>query len=218
MLRTGLLAALALGMVVIAGGRADAQARGGIGSGWGGVELLLNPAVQRELKMDGPAVEKARGLAVEMREKQKGLNALLEGLEGEDRSRRIQELAAAHAEQGNRAIGAILDPGQFARFRQVDLQQRGASALAEPQVAQALRLSPEQLDKLKPLLNHSVVRLREAAALSRGDRRAAFEKTQAIRKETDEAALALLDAGQKKAWHEMIGEPFDPNPAGRAAR
>ena len=218
MMRTGLMAVLTLGLIATTAVPASAQGRGGIGSGWGGIELLLNPTVQKELKMDGPSIEKARALVLEMRDKQKGLNSLLEGLEGEDRMKRIQELATSHAEQGNKAIEAFLGPEQLARFHQIDLQQRGATALADPSVARTLRMSPDQSAKITPLLNRSVLQLREAAAASRGDRRVAFDKIQAIRKETDAGAVALLDEAQKQAWKTMIGEPLDLNPAPRNGR
>ncbi len=119
----------------------------------------------------------------------------------------------SHAEEENRAIEGLVGPERLARFRQIDLQQRGATALTDPVVARSLTLSPDQAEAIQPILNRSVLRLREAAASSRGDRRAAFDKIEAIRRETDAAAVALLNEEQKKAWQEMIGEPLDLNPA-----
>ena len=212
MIRAGWLAVLALGLVATP---ATAQTRGGLVGGWGGVELLLNPAVQRELKLDADQVAKARAVVVEMRDRQKGLFASLEGLEGEERTRKSQELASAHVEEGLKALGAFLGPEQLARYRQVDLQQRGAVALTDPQVVRALRISPEQVERIKPILNNSVLLLREAATNTRGNRRLTTEKIQAIRKETDARAVALLDDDQRAAWNSMIGEAFDINAPSR---
>jgi hypothetical protein len=217
--RSLVMTILALGLAFSLAGRVEAQVRGGMGGGgWGGVDLLLHPIVQKELKLDEAQVEKARALALEIRERQKEQFAKLEGLEHEERVKKSQEFASALAEEGLKALGGLLKPEQLARFRQVDLQQRGASALTDPTVIRSLRLRPDQSARLQAILDHSVLRMREAPSLSRGDRQATFDRILAIRHETNAAAVGLLDDPQKEAWKRMLGEPLELNSPGRSTR
>ena len=129
-----------------------------------------------------------------------------------------QEIAISLSAETSRALGAMLNTEQLARFRQIDIQQRGASALTDPPIAEALRLTAEQSEKLKPILDQSILKLREALSNTRGDRRASYEKVQAVRKETDEKAIALLNGNQKEAWKKLIGEPLNLDGPARPLR
>ena len=212
------LTILGLAFLAAASDVAEAQMRGGVSGGWGGVVLLVHPQVQEELKLDQSQLDKTRDLVDEMREKQKTMFAQLEGLAGEERSKKAREIAASQAEEGIKALGLLLRPEQFARFRQVDLQQRGASAFTDPKVAGELELTPDQSEKLGSVVDRSVLRLREAPSKTRGDRRAAMELVRTIRKETDAEAVALLTDAQKEAWKRLIGGPLELSANVRAVR
>ena len=187
---------------------AQAQGRGGVSGGWGGVVLLLHPEVQKELKLDETQLEKSRALASELAEKQRSLFSTLEGLQGEERAKKAEELASAHVEEGMKALATILKPEQFLRFQQIDFQQRGAAALTDPKVARSLKLSTEQSEKINTVIDRSILRMREAPSMARGDRDATRDKIQLIRNETDARALVVLSEDQKLAWKLKIGEPF----------
>ena len=211
--RAGWIRAVALISGLILSGRVEAQAVNGVRAGWGGVDLLAHPIVRDELKLDATQLEKAKALASARRGRQKELLAKLEGLAGEERAKKAQEVNAILAEEEGKALAELLNPGQLARFGQVDLQQRGASAWLDPKVARSLDLTAEQSEKLAQVLNRSMIRRREAQSNTRGDRRATLEKVQAIRKETDAQAVALLTPEQAATWNAMTGEPLDLNPA-----
>ena len=87
-------AVVAFGLVAALAGPVMAQGRGGFGVGGGGpIGLLGNPGVQKELKLDADQIEKATALATETREKMMGLRAQLDGLQGQERMAKLQELA-----------------------------------------------------------------------------------------------------------------------------
>jgi hypothetical protein len=210
--------ALAIGSTLAISSLVQAQGQSNLNGGFGGVDLLLHPRVQEELKLDAEQVTKARNLSETLMERQKVSYGRLVGLSGEARTRKAHELAVEHAEDGMKAVEAILSPEQYARFRQVDLQQRGASALLEPSLARTLAITAEQADLIQPILNHSVLLLREALATTRGDRRTSAEKIQVIRLKTNEKALSVLNEAQKAAWTKLTGPTLDLTSASRLGR
>jgi hypothetical protein len=187
----------------------NAQGRSHQSGGWGGVDLLLDPRVQQELSLDPDQIKKTRELSDNLIERQTVFYGRLEGLSGEARTRTSRELAVEHAADGIKAVRALLKPDQFIRFLQLDLQQRGASALLDPSTAQTLGITERQADQIRPVLDHSILRMREALATTRGDRRTSAEKIQLIRQETNKMALGLLTDAQKTRWNELTGPAFD---------
>jgi Spy/CpxP family protein refolding chaperone len=187
----------------------EAQSRGGVGGGWGGVVLLLHPLVQKELKLDEGQIDKARALVDQSRENQRSMYASLEGLTTEERTKRAREIASAQIDQGLKALKGILKPEQFVRFEQIDLQQRGAAALTDSRVAQMLKLTQDQTERIGLIIDNSVLEMREAPSKARGDRLATAERIQAVRNERDTKAIALLTDAQKLDWKKMTGEPFE---------
>src|SRR5262249_28377356 len=108
-----------------------------------------------------------------------------------------------------KALSGILNEKQLKRLKQIELQQRGASAMQEANVVDALKLTEEQQGDIKTILADSK---KEMAELLKGggggDFKGAQEKMENFRKETAEKVQGVLSADQKKAWKEMVGEPF----------
>jgi hypothetical protein len=91
-----------------------------------------------------------------------------------------------------KALRDMLRPEQARRLRQVALQQRGPDAFNDPAVAQALRLTPEQREKVRKL--HE-----EAHRFGPGGPRPGNPWEQIVSLLTDE---------QRAQWQELTGEPF----------
>jgi hypothetical protein len=199
----------AFGLVAVLAGPALAQGRGGYGGGGGGLMLIANPSVQKELKLDETQVEKAREFSEAQRAKRQELNSQLEGLEGEERFKKMQELNKANTDEGMKTIAGMLKPEQVKRFKQIELQQRGANALTDPEVVKALGITAEQTEKFQALMADSRTKMQEAFQNAGDDRQAAMAKNVEIRKETNTKGMALLTDDQKKAWKELTGEPFE---------
>jgi hypothetical protein len=122
-------------------------------------------------------------------------------------------MAEMQAEQ-MKQVNAILNTDQQKRFKEISLQQQGYSALAQPAVADELKLTDDQKSKLKDILQHQQESMREIFQSAGGDRAAAQEKMQTLRKETDDKIAALLTDDQKTQWKAMLGSPFKLEPAG----
>jgi delta 1-pyrroline-5-carboxylate dehydrogenase len=224
-MRGCLKAAMAFGLVAILAGPALAQGGrggGGYGGGFGGgpANLIANPAVQKELKMDEAQVEKATKLSTETREKMMSLREQLQDVPQEERMAKQQELAKPINDAAMKTVAEFLKPEQLTRLHQIELQQRGVQALVDPAVAKKLSITSEQETKVKSIMTDMQSEMREIMEASRDDRQAGMQKQQALRKETLTKVMALMTDDQKKTWKDMTGEPFTvpPMQGGRGGR
>ena len=218
-MRGCLKAAMAFGLVAILAGPALAQGRGGMGMGMmgGPANLLGNPSVQKELKLDEGQIEKAKDLAADYRDKTMGLRDQLQGLQGQEMMTKRQELMKPINESAMKTAHAFLKPEQVKRLHEISLQQQGATALTDAAVAKKLGVTEEQTTKVKSLLADMQSEAGEIMQSAGDDRAAAMQKVTALRKETNTKVMALMTEDQKKTWKEMTGEPFEvvqqPRPA-----
>jgi Spy/CpxP family protein refolding chaperone len=206
--RTGrLVVVLALSMMV--GGTAMAQRGFGRGMG-GGAQLLRRPEVQAELKLTDDQKTKVTEMLQKLRESQQARFQDLRDASPEERQKVMADMQAEQMKQ----VNAILNTDQQKRFKEISLQQQGYSALAQPAVADELKLTDDQKSKLKDILQKQQESMREIFQSAGGDRAAAQEKMQTLRKETDDKIAALLTDDQKNNWKAMLGGPFKLEPAG----
>lgn len=208
--------AIAFGMVALLTTPAMAQqGRGGPGGGGGmgfggAVNLLGNPSVQNELKLDDAQKAKAEVLATETREKMMGLREQLGDVQGAERMTKMRELAKPINEAALKVAGEFLKPEQQKRLHQVELQQRGpAQALADAAIAKTLKVTAEQETKVKAIMAEMQSEMTAARAAAGQDRQASMQKFMALRKETNTKVAALMSEEQTKMWKEMTGEPFE---------
>ncbi len=178
------------------------QGRGGFGGrGGGSLFLLGQESVQKELDLSEDQIEQADEQLAKQRESFSGLR----DLEREERQEKFKE-----AEKANRtALASILNEDQLKRFKQIALQQRGARALADPQVSAALGLTDEQKNRLGEIQTASREEMRSVfQAADGGDRQEMRKKFQEVRAATNEKLMGLLTPQQQTKWKEMTGKPF----------
>lgn len=222
------IVALMLGVATVQG--ALAQPPGGFGRGFGrgmmggggGLRLLGIPEVQKELKLNPGQIEKAKAKGDEINktrrealEKAGGFQALRD-MSQEDREKLFQPFQDAE----KKAISEILNTDQQKRHHQLEIQQTAqfspVAAFTRKDVAEALKLTDEQKEKLNAIQEESMQAMREVFQslgvapqdMTDEDRKKMGEKMAALRKTTTEKCTALLTDDQKKSWKELIGEPF----------
>jgi Spy/CpxP family protein refolding chaperone len=196
---------LVVAVLAMASGSALAQEqqrqrqRPGGGFGGGTTFLLQQKSVQDELKLSEEQVKKIKELSDKQRESFRGLRDLSQ----EERRTKMEEARKAN----EKAVAEILKPEQLKRVKQISLQQQGARALANPEVAKTLNLTSEQTDKIK--------KIQEEARAARGERgqrgrldEEARKKLEEARKATNEKIMNVLTAEQKTKLKELTGEPF----------
>lgn len=198
------VAVAALATMLLAGS-AMAQERGrgfGGGRGGGGTMLLRMPEVQTELKL----TEEQKTKLTEMLGQGRGGpgNGGGQDLSREER----QKQAATRRAEREKQLAAIMNADQMKRYRQLQLQQQGASALGETAVQEELKLTADQKTKVEAIVSEQSEAMRSARESAAGDREGMRAKTAEIRKKSQEKLEALLTEDQKTQWKAMLGTPF----------
>ena len=138
---------LVLGLAALLAGPALAQrgqGRGGFGGGggFGGPGfLLMNPSVQKELKLSDDQVKKITETTESIRDKHRDEFEALGKLEGDERREKSDELRKKVSDETQKALAEILKPEQSKRLKEIQLQQEGARAFNDPEVQKALNLT-----------------------------------------------------------------------------
>jgi hypothetical protein len=217
--------------VLFTGVVALAWAQPGQGFGFGGggpVFLVINKAVQEDIKATDDQVTKLSAWAkeegqkiAEMR-KEKLAGADFKSEEGRAKiaefNAEANKLAYADLEKAN-----ILKPEQLKRVHQIDRQNQGLRAFTNPDVVAALKLTDDQKAKIKGIVDENqkdaqAIRQEAGFGGKGGNKGMKIEpaKLEEMNKKLDKintSAMAkvndVLTAEQKTAWKEMTGEPFD---------
>ncbi|MEO6810236.1 MAG: Spy/CpxP family protein refolding chaperone [Isosphaeraceae bacterium] len=180
--------------------------RGFAGGGFGGgVMLLSNKSVQEALKLDDAQTEKVAKIAEETRGKMRDAFQDSQNLSQDERREKMQSIT----EGVQKSLTDVLKPEQVKRFKQIELQQRGADALTAPAVQSKLNLTDDQKGKLKDIQEDARKQMEGLRGDSDGDRQAAMEKFRTIRKESQDKSFAVLTDEQKASWKELTGEPVE---------
>ena len=113
-----------------------------------------------------------------------------------ERVRLALELARANQAE----VDGILQPSQRVRLRQIALQTEGPAAFREPEVVEALGLTPGQRERIRAIEDEILfAQMRE----TRSGKAPEDAGTPAI-----ERILAVLAEDQARRWKEMAGEPI----------
>jgi hypothetical protein len=206
-MRTMFRTLLGLGLVALLASPAAAQGRG---RGFGNLGILLgNASVQKELRLDDQQVEKAKELAEKTGEKMQELRESLQGLEGEERMTKMQQLNRELNESTLKSAAAFLKPEQIARLKQISYQQRGAQAFSDPEVSKKLNLTDTQKSDIQTIVQDSFQEMRTIFQENQDDPEARMKKMTELQKQTRAKAEAKLNDEQSKSWKELLGAAFE---------
>lgn len=241
-------AVITVALTVGLAGAAAAQRPGGWGGGSGGMRpggasprmsnpmgLLQRPEVQTHLQLtlkQKAALGEMEGqIFGSMRQRMGGMMdwQTMRDMTREQRRQRMQEMrpqfeAARTAMQGEMSekVKAILTPEQAARLHQLDLQRRGPMAMADPKVAEELKVTPAHRAEIGKIVaayeqeTGEVVRTAFGQARESGGQMPDFysrlsplrQKLEKSRKDSEAQVQALLSDQEKAAWTTAIGERF----------
>ena len=221
---------LALGLAVLLAGSAlgqgqGRQGRGGRGMGGGAGAMLMQKAVQDELKITEEQLTKVQAVGTKVREKFADDFGRMQDMSQDERTALMKKVG----DETTKEIASILTPDQQKRFKQLELQNAGPMAfLNNEELTKALNLTDEQKEKVKTIADDYT---KDAAAFGgRGGRRGAggaggggggrgafdpaamednFKKREALRKEAVAKDVAVLNADQKKTYESMTGKAFE---------
>ena len=184
--------------------------RGGGGGGRGitaraRFELATLPEVQADLKLNDEAKKLATELLAKQREKRAAAFGGGGGGGAGGGAAMQAEMAKMNAEF-DAQLTAKLDATQNTRLNGLLAQVNGPSAMLDPEIAKSLKLSDEQLGKLKSVNDENRAARREA--MTGFQDKSQEERTAAIAKLTEKENTALLAAVSedlKKKFEELKG-------------
>src|SRR5262249_32901392 len=104
-----------------------------------------------------------------------------------------------------KAIAEGLEPQQLKRLKQIQRQMDGAITLSSAEVAKDLKLTDDQKDKIRGVIreyDQEVTRLAFGGGFDQ-------ERLKKLTKDALAAFVEVLTNDQRKAWKELIGEPFE---------
>jgi hypothetical protein len=175
----------------------------------GGAELIAIEGVQKELKLTDEQASKAEAVALDVRKKHQGDFLKLKEFNARERLEKVAEIVRTITTETNKGLAAILKPEQMRRFRQIQLQQLGLMAFTEPDVRSKLKLTDDQVGRIRRINADSQSQRRELVQGGGGTREEMRMKGATLDKESMDEALAVLSAKQKRAWKDMTGKPFE---------
>jgi Spy/CpxP family protein refolding chaperone len=181
---------------------------GGMRGGIGGLMLLRSDVVQKDLEL----TDDQKDSITKLQDKAREAFSSLQGLSQEERQAKMLELRKDQDEK----IGGILNAKQKSRLKEIGLQQMGALALASKEIAEALKLTDDQVNKIKDLADSFQKDAREAfqSAANGGDPTSARDAVTKLRKESSEKIMAVLSDDQKASFEKMKGAKIDLPPGG----
>jgi hypothetical protein len=172
------------------------------------VGLLINPGVQKELKLDSGQVEVARVLAVRVRDRMSQAYQGMQNQEIAERFRKLDEVNRELASEIRTALPKLLNKEQLRRLRQVSLQDRGGLSFGDPEVLDALKMSDGQKARVTSFVNQAFDEMRAAVQAKAADAAEALAKAHAIRKRLLDRVVSEMTDDQKQAWADMLGPPL----------
>lgn len=187
--------------------------------------LLANKSVQEELKLSEDQVKKAADVEKTIGDKRTEEMGKLS--QEERRGDKGRELRQKFDTEMTAELSKVLKPEQQTRYKQIQFQQTVSRSLSGgggrrpgggggmqrafyeiPTIADAMKFSDDQKDKLKGITEENTKKVAEARKEAGDDRAKAREATTKIVKETMESIQKVLNADQKKKWEDMSGKPF----------
>lgn len=205
-------------------------ARGAPGRGFGGMfgvggmdkaRLLSSDQVRKEVKITEEQAQKIQEILTAYREESRGLFSGMRDLSPEEREKARAEVTKKRAELLKKVDGklaAVLEKSQTKRLNEILLQQQGVDGLTSEYAVTGLKLSKEQVGKIKAAIEARDQETRKMMADMRGSRagggdRSGFaqirEKMQEVRKKAEANVLAALTEEQKKGLEKLKGEKFE---------
>ncbi len=178
----------------------------------GMISLIVREPVQRELGIenDSPELENIRKL---LKPLSTVLNQRLNYPTEEDKAERLnaQDLYSKVEGEFVLELKKLLKPEQFTRLKQIHWQRWGLQAVQDPDLANQLEITSDQMNKLSEV-NRDIDTRRKEIRAQNGDNPAV--KVQELDAERNRKYTEVLTPEQLAKFEQLKGKPFDlPAPA-----
>jgi Spy/CpxP family protein refolding chaperone len=173
------------------------------------LDLFISPRVQKELGLTEDQRAEIRKLGGQTREESQNIRAGLKDLSPEDRRAKLAELRGKIKEERQALavkLAGILNDQQRERMPAIKIQERGAAALLDKDVAEKLKLSEDQVKKLHEIGRITAIEMRDASRVARdGSREDAIKKELKILSISRKKMVNLLSFEQQDRFEKMSG-------------
>jgi hypothetical protein len=172
--------------------------------------LLLSESVQQELKLTTEQLRQVKEFVRDTRIRRGG-EFEKNRYPTEERADKAKGMLRAISDDTLQGVAAYLKPEQLQRLKQIRIQWNGLQAFFEPET-QALGLTAAQkqeLEKIGQWLKESMSKAVQDP--SKRNLQAKLDAMGGLRRQAMARAVALLSQDQKKTWHQLVGEPFQPS-------
>jgi hypothetical protein len=215
MFRPGLLAGVALALVVLTASSAEAQLRGlRFPPSLQNVFMLRSDEVQTELGLTDAQKTSLSELAMQLQQDAFEIFSGLQDLTPDEQKEAMPELMKTLGEKGKEVQGkvdGILDKKQIARLKELSVQSRGAQALEDDEVIAVLAINDDQKKKLADVREEGNAAMQQVLQKLReggGDQGEIRKKMGELRKQLSDKALAILSPEQAKQFEKLKGAEF----------
>lgn len=191
---------------------AFAQGRG-MGGGMGGIFMLSQEPVQKELKFTDEQKSKAQDALNEIRQAHMDEMTAIREAPQEERMTKMMALNKAMTAEAVKALS--LNEEQVKRFHQIGLQVMHGMAFSQKVVQDKLKLTEDQKKQIQELVEATRTQMQEIRQNNQGNFEEIMKQSTALQKETGTKIHALLTDDQKAAWKELTGAHFEYTPVFR---
>jgi hypothetical protein len=184
------------------------------------VQILLAPAVQKELKLTDAQKNEVYKLSRTAGQKFRDFTQAMMLSRGNGNPQAT--MAAGHKlrQEIDAEVAKILDAKQNERLKQIALQAEGPLAVARPEIASKLNLNQAQKQAVQEVMlelqqsqAQMFMQVRQSAMLNGRPDPSQFaqmrQMTANLREEAVQHIGQVLDKKQKSNFNKMLGEPFD---------
>jgi eukaryotic-like serine/threonine-protein kinase len=166
--------------------------------------LLHNPLVQDALSLDDRQKPRLAELLQQWSQERDRFRRETQDADEAIRRKRSVEIAEAH----DKALAELLSPSQQKRLKQISVQSHGLFAFNDPDVVQALGLSPAQRQTIREIERSFFGRFAGPPGRSFGPGPGAL-RLRPTREEGIAKVLAILTEEQRQSWQELTGTPVE---------
>jgi serine/threonine protein kinase len=165
--------------------------------------LLKEPSVEDDLEMTSVQRREVSRFAERLAQQRRELARSRPLGPVEDQRRQLEKMTQGNEE----AVMGLLTAPQEERLRQIALQAQGFYAFTDPQVEEALQLTPEQKQKIVEQQAEAYTAMWEYFS-QMGGQETGRRTPEEIRKTTQTSIMKLLTAEQVMRWNMLMGMPF----------
>lgn len=186
--------------------------------------LLMNPNVQKELKLDSDIKQEVQEAYQEVNRVRSQDYQKARTLTGKERTKFYQELRTKFETDSAKKAREILEPKQYARLQEILVQVQGISAFHNPQIQKKLKITDAQKQKFAEVQKAQAVKQQKAIRdlqqkVGANGVRFDYKKYREIQKkfqaELEKEMTGVLTKEQQAQFAKMKGKKFEMNTPGR---